>query len=150
MNISELRDNIKKLDWSSPKTSCIAVIDSLIADYSVNPYDLIQKDMKGTWEKAVLILNKIGYPRNKRALPKLIWLLKDINWPGSKESIEVLKKFDRTELAVAIIDALKMAYNESDYMWIGGLKMLIDKLQLHDEILVQYPCLDYVLSYSDF
>ena len=46
---------------------------------------------------------KIGYPRNKKALPKLSSLLQDRNWPGSLEAIEIFKDLGK-KISISYIE----------------------------------------------
>lgn len=122
----------------------------MLSDVTINPYDIIQVDLKCTWENAVSVLKKMGYPRNKKALPKLIWLLQDINWPGSMQAVEIIKGFDKSEIIIPVINAVKEACKEKDYMWIGGLKMIIESIDVYDEISNKYPEIDSVLRLAEF
>lgn len=150
MNKDELYKQIKDLDWSKTKETQNQAINKLISDTTINSYDIIQVDLKCTWENAVSVLKEMGYPRNKNALPKLIWLLQDINWPGSMQSIEVIKEFDKSEIIMPIISAIKVAYKEKDYMWIGGLQLLVKATGIYNSILEIYPQIDSVFKLAEF
>ncbi|MCD8157802.1 MAG: DUF5071 domain-containing protein, partial [Clostridiales bacterium] len=101
------------------------------------------------WQNSVYVIRKIGFPRNKLLLPNLIWLLQDINWPGALISIDVLADIEKEELIPLIETAITKAYEIKDYMWLGGLKMLIDKtnIQANDFCNSEVFCL---LKYADF
>lgn len=62
-------------------------------------------------------------------------MLKDLNWPGANESIEVLKQFDTDKLIPFIDIVLDQADLEEDSMWIYGIKELIGKLGIEQSIL---------------
>ena len=61
----------------------------------VDDYDLlILAGHKHTYPATVQLLKDVGYPKNKKALPSLVLLLQDTNWPGAVEGMSVLKEAD--------------------------------------------------------
>lgn len=91
-------------------------------------YDLlINKSMKRTWRYAVKVIKNIGYPKNKSLIPDLIWLLLDINWPGSVEAVELLSKVDKETHIPHLEKVLHEADADNDCMWIGGIKRVVDE-----------------------
>lgn len=86
---------------------------------------LIQEEDKSYWKIAAEIIEKIGYPQNSKAIPKLIELFQDFNWPGAQEALNSLLKLEISTLIPYIEDALYKACEEKDYIWIYGIKKLI-------------------------
>ncbi|WP_049680945.1 hypothetical protein [Peribacillus loiseleuriae] len=91
---------------------------------------LIQRDMKTTWPNAMLIISSIGFPKNENSIPSLLFLMQDINWPGAIEAVEIVKNIGKRSVLPYLEDALEIAYKSEDYMWIGGLKYLVDSLNI--------------------
>ncbi|NQX68681.1 DUF5071 domain-containing protein [Paenibacillus alba] len=96
---------------------------------------LIQDTDKDTWGNSMKIISSLGKDRAIIAIQWLLFLLKDLNWPGANESIEVLKQFDMDELIPFIDIVLDQADLEEDSMWIYGIKELIGKLGIEESVL---------------
>lgn len=125
MKISEIYKLVEDLSWEKPQEIQLNALEKLQSiDDEYTPY-LIPEEGKYCWENAVKVLYKIGYPRNRLAIPRLIWLLQDFNWPGVSSAIELLQKIDKNIILPYIEDALIKAHAQEDYMWIGGIKRLI-------------------------
>lgn len=125
MTVEETIELVKKLDWNLSLEVQKAAFDELMKGELDNVSVIIQPYMKPTWENAVKLIDELGYPKNKEALPQLIWLLSDINWPGALKAIDILKTIDKNVLEPLIIDAIDKAYKEQDTMWIAGINRLI-------------------------
>ena len=149
MNVEEIRKVVEKLNWRLPDEVQQDAYDVLLKADIDDTSLFIQSDMKYTWYNAVKLLSEIGYPKNKAALPRLIWLLSDVNWPGALEAIEILKNIDQAELIPLIRQALEAANDEKDTMWIGGIKQLIVEAKLQ-EILFSDESVSFILELADF
>ena len=57
----------------------------------------------------------------------LFGFLKDINWPGSIDSIHVLSNIPKAYLMPCLEKYILEACREEDSMWLGGLKLLVEK-----------------------
>lgn len=126
MTREETSKLVKELDWSQPKSVQEHAIAALTKTEESNYDLLLNKDMKFTWENAVKVIKNIGYPKNKSLIPDLIWLLLDVNWPGAWESVEMLSKIDKKTVIPYLENALHEADADNDYMWIGGIKCVVD------------------------
>ena len=104
---------------------------------------------KSTWDKGVQIIEKIGYPNNRKAIPLLIKMLQDINWPGACRAIEILASISKHILLPFIEEYLQKAYQEEDYMWIGGLKRLVETAKIQKEDFSDEAIFE-LLRFSDF
>lgn len=132
MELSEVKRLMKNLSWNMPQEVQLSVIRELTTiDDEYTPL-LIQDTEKHCWENAVKVLNKIGYPRNRLAIPCLIELMQDMNWPGVPTAIEILKSIDKSVIVPHIEASLIKAAEDDDRMWIGGIQRLIDILQISE------------------
>lgn len=133
MSKEEIMKYIDNLSWDETDEVQLQAMSKLkqIDEDSVSL--LIQCLKKPTWGNAVKVIKDIGFPKNKSAIPKIIWLLKDVNWPGAWEGIDVLKEMDIGTIILHIENALIMAEEEKDYMWIAGIQILVEQLQLSSD-----------------
>lgn len=127
MNESLIKDLVSKLSWEFPKEEQNKAINQLsIVDEQYFPL-LFNKNLKATWENVVIVIEKIGIPKNEFFIPELLWLLQDVNWPGSMHAIDVLLKQSKDIVIPKLEQTIKEAYQQEDYMWLGGLKLLVEK-----------------------
>lgn len=91
---------------------------------------LIQDTGKPYWQEAVTVINEIGSPRNYIAIPRLIWLLQDLNWPGTQGALDIMERIDKKVLMPYIEEALSEASYEEDYEWVAGIKELVTRKAL--------------------
>lgn len=129
--MNEFNQLVENLSWDKDvniQKDSINRLSEYIEDDKVS--ELITCYNKPCWHNGVLILKKIGYPRNKKAIPQLIWLFQDMNWPGVDMAIEILKSIEIKDVIPHIEDALLKASCEEDFMWIAGIKRLVKHLKL--------------------
>ena len=93
---------------------------------AVNCGMFMMQTRKSEWPQAVQIINSLGYPQNKEALPYLMELLLDPNWPGSQDAMSVLSKVEKSCLLPLIEKAIHDAYSSQDDLWLLGIQMLVD------------------------
>ena len=149
MNEKDIKQKIRELDFKLPMTVQQNAVDCLMKTEDKYLNLLFDTKLKCTWENSVKIIDKIGFPRNEVLLPKLIWLLQDINWPGALMAAEILKSIEKRTLVPLVEKAIIQAYEYEDYMWIGGLKMVVDKKPILKEDF-NNPATYELLKYSDF
>lgn len=130
MEVNQINMLLDDLAWTKPKEIRENAMSKLIKlDDDQIPL-LIQEYGKTHWHNAVDVIKNIGYPRNIVAIPRLIWLLQDFNWPGVKTAMEMLEGIDTGIIIPHIEEALKKAANNGDFMWIGGIKRLVERLKI--------------------
>ncbi|WLR44446.1 hypothetical protein LC087_18865 (plasmid) [Bacillus carboniphilus] len=93
---------------------------------------IIPKYGKNCWENGVKILSRMGYPRNKKALPKLAELLQDRNWPGSLDAIEVFRDIGKETSTPYIERECEKALECHDYDWLEHLEFACDSLEINE------------------
>lgn len=149
MNEKVIKQKIQELDFKLPMAVQQNAINYLlkIEDKYLNL--LFDTKLKCTWENSVKIIDKIGFPRNRVLLPKLIWILQDINWPGALMAVEILISIEKRTLVPLVEKAIIQAYENDDYMWIGGLKMVVEKKPILKEDFNNSNTYE-LLKYSDF
>lgn len=124
--INIIKKYVNNLDWTKPanvQEEAILYLSSVDPQYQSFVFD---KEQKHTWENAVRIIKNVGYPKNKDNIPQLIWLLKDVNWPGALDAIDILKELDRKLVIPLIEENTLIAHAEKDEMWLFGLKMFVE------------------------
>ncbi|MBM7616428.1 DUF5071 domain-containing protein [Alkaliphilus hydrothermalis] len=130
MNDIEIIRLVEQLSWDYPKESQQKAMKSLL-EIDVKLINLlIQEDKKSTWENALIVLEKLSYSHYIQAVPKLIWLLQDMNWPGVPIAVDIMKKVNINHLIHCVEEALIKAEAEEDYMWIAGIQSVIDTLNI--------------------
>ena len=127
MDLMEIKELVYNLDWKNSKEEQEEAIEKL-SKIEKKYFNLIfDKSLKATWENAVLVIDKIGTPKNEFFIPTLLWLLQDVNWPGALHAISILAKYDKNVLIPQLEPKIRVAYEREDYMWLGRLKMLVEK-----------------------
>ena len=87
-----------------------------------------------TWENALKVICKIGYPKNRTAMSAILYLFQDINWKTTEQAIKLVEDIYLHEpqmVLQAIDDATKTAANDDD--WLFGLECLRRKLEKEDK-----------------
>jgi hypothetical protein len=125
---------LMQFNWSPYQKNepTIAVKDKAKHDDS-DLKDIIQNSSKEKWFNIVASIKKMGYPRNKNAIHGLLFLLKDMNWPGADESFLLIKEMPRGDIKQPLQMALNQADKENDTVWIAGLRPLINHFNFTDD-----------------
>lgn len=127
MNKAEANNLIKLLDWKHPKKDQLYAIEKLSKIEKEFYFMLFNWNAKSTWENAVTVIGNLGFPNNKPLFRHLIWLMKDVNWPGAQEAIKILSNIsDRQYLLEKLEEYIELAFMENDTMWLGGLKCVVN------------------------
>ncbi len=127
MNKDDVVKYVSELDWSYPIETQNEAMDFL-SKADEEYFGLIfDKKLKSTWENAIKVIKRIGFPKNKPLLSELVWLLQDVNWPGASEAVETLSSTEKTAVIPIIEEALLKADAKNDSMWIGGINLVVKK-----------------------
>ena len=145
MKINELIDN---LDWNKPEYVQQEVIKELLEIDVETVLISFMESPKSTWPNFMKIIKKIGFPQAQIFIPELLKILQDINWPGSHEAIEIILLSDLKATIPLIENAVSEAYKEGDFMWLGGLKFLIEN-EKFDSSALSFKTKE-LLTYADF
>ena len=85
----------------------------------------ITKTQKDVWGNMVKVIMKNKNIDKRTILQDLIFLLKDLTWPGALEALNIIKEMKKEEVISDLKKALVEATNEKDEMWIDNLKLLL-------------------------
>lgn len=132
---AEVIENVKKyiadLDWNNTKEVQENAIEKLVMSLEGEEVILLASQdspcNKNCWYNAAIVLKEIGYPRNKEAIPYLMNWFQDLNWPGVKTIVELLRKVGIEEV-VHIKTAMEKAIVNKDEIWVEGLEYLAQEL----------------------
>lgn len=149
MDNTKINQLIKSLSWELPEDIQLNAIQGLTKIEPEKCDLLINPMLKNTWQNATLVIEKIGYPRNKKAIPSLLWLFKDLNWPGVDKAFTILAQVDKRDLIPLVEVAIENAFAEKDYMWLGGIKCFLEKAEISEELFNNNNIFK-LLMYSDF
>ena len=152
MNNCCIREMVKKLSWTLPESIQEEAIDGLVdlcIVKDVNLYDIFRETDKSTWINYCIVVEEVGSPKNVTAIPALLILLKDTNWPGSMEALSLLLKFRKEDLVPSVEKAIRAAFDEKDFIWLAGIKILVEKFGLtEDEFAESSIC--NLLDFADY
>lgn len=83
MDLKRLTSYTAQLDWHLPEETQEAAIAWLIEHMPREQLSLLFSPYteKSCWQNAVQVVVAIGYPENEVALPHLVELFQDLNWP---------------------------------------------------------------------
>lgn len=130
MNLDEMNQLLDELAPINPLEKRKEALSKLVRINDEEIPILIQDTGKSYWQEAVTVINEIGCPRNYIAIPRLIWLLQDLNWPGTQGALKLMERIDKSVLIPYIEEALKEASCDEDYEWIAGIKELVTRKAL--------------------
>lgn len=81
---------------------------------------------KDVWENLVAVIENKGYDEKKILLNDFLFLLQDLNWPGARRALEIIKSMEKADVQKPLQEALLEALSLNDEMWIFGLKIVAD------------------------
>ena len=85
---------------------------------------------KKYWQNSVKVVEKIGYPDNVAAFPRMVELFQDINWPGAEESVQYFKTLPKAIVVPFIEAGGRQAMVEQDDQWLWFLYAVCERLQI--------------------
>ena len=101
------------------------------------------------WKNFIEIIKGLEISQQEQLIPFLFECLQDPNWPIFEQAISELKKIGRDKITKYVELYLKKAYKEEDYMWIGGIKCLVENIGIKQSDFIDRD-LFRLLEYSDF
>lgn len=113
MDNIEIEEYLRNLDIDAPQYLQDYAISQLVNIEESKLYMLLQPVSKSYWGNAAIVLKQIGYPRVKSIISGLLEWIQDMNWPGSKEIVELLVTIDD-----AIVPYVKQVLKSGDGIWI--------------------------------
>ena len=86
-----------------------------------------------TWANAIDIIKEIGYPKNKLATERIMYLFQDINWKFAKTALSVVNDIYNHEpdiVVKAIEKNARLADKYCDTDWLFGLSWVKENLKI--------------------
>ncbi len=80
---------------------------------------------KDVWENILKVIKNNKSIDMHLILQDLLFLLKDLTWPGALDAFDIIKKMGKEEIYLDLTKALAKANREKDEMWIDNLKLLL-------------------------
>jgi hypothetical protein len=93
----------------------------------INEPDYFEKNIL---DKLINILISLKEPYLMYAIPQLIEVLKDLNWPGSIDSLEFLSILPIEKYIVDLENSMASAIKDNDEDWLFGIFYLIEKVNI--------------------
>ncbi|MBO3444344.1 DUF5071 domain-containing protein [Clostridium sp. CCUG 7971] len=87
---------------------------------------------KNILDNLINILIKLPNPQLIYAIPQLVEVLQDLNWPGSMDSVEFLSSLPIKKYIKSLEYSLEKAIKEKDEDWLFGIFYLIDKVPIKE------------------
>lgn len=104
---------------------------------------------KMEWSNVVRIVQRIGYPDNEAALPKLVELFQDMNWPGAIEALRYLQTLDKSIVLPYIEAGAEEARRTNDDSWLWFLYSACTDLHICRDHFVDGTLFDLMQHYYD-
>lgn len=121
---------LRSLSWHQPEEEQELAIVSLIRHKENFINSLITELSKDQWHNAVKLIGHLDYSDQVRMIPQMLFLLKDMNWPGALDATRIMENLNPTELRPYICKALIQANSENDTIWITWIKGFVEELKL--------------------
>ncbi len=86
-----------------------------------------------TWGNAIRVIKQIGYPKNKLATERIMYLFQDVNWEFTNIALSVIKEIYIHEPDIvinAIESSAKLADKLYDTEWLFGLSWVKENLKI--------------------
>lgn len=94
MERTQIKEYVGQLSWDQPEETQQRAIRALSALAPDERRWVLNSMRKDTWENTVQVIANAGYPGNQAVLPDLFWLLQDLNWPGSAQTMTLLASLE--------------------------------------------------------
>ena len=71
------------------------------------------------------VLSKKKNMIKEQALQGLLFLFKDLSWPGASMAFDIIKQIPKDKVLIDLEIALSDAFEENDGIWVANLKQVI-------------------------
>ena len=137
---------VNMLHWNLQESEVNSIIRRKIDLIDASDYDmLLLAGQKHTWSNTVKFIAAAGYPKNKKALPSLVLLLQDLNWPGANDGMRVLKAAHMKDSTVSIPileAAIESAFIDNDTIWLAWIKHFLKYAQIDRSCFINHDIYD--------
>lgn len=117
---------LESLSWNNDIETQQKGVKQLIEDESIDINQLIEQADKTCFQNIVLAVSQKNWENQYKAVDGLLILLQDLNWPGSLDGLNILKRLPRDIVLGPLENALKKAVKTFDDMWLSNLNILIN------------------------
>ncbi len=117
---------LESLSWNNDIETQQKGVKQLIEDESIDINQLIEQADKTCFQNIVLAVSKKNWENQCKAVDGLLILLQDLNWPGSLDGLNILKRLPRDIVLGSLENALEKAIKTFDDMWLSNLNILIN------------------------
>ena len=118
-------NKLEDLSWDKDKKTQEEAISFFSNDDSFNFNQLIKESPKKIMSNLVKVITNKKIGEQYQSIKGLLYLLKDLSWPGSEKAMSLLKSYPKEALLPDLENTLKEASQENDDNWLGNLKTLI-------------------------
>lgn len=115
---------IEHLSWINSSDIQEEAINFLSRASDWDARNCIISTSKDVWENLIKAINKNEFIDKKKLLPDLLFLLKDLTWPGALEALEILKGLGKEIVYNDLKKMIIQANYVNDEMWIMNLNIL--------------------------
>ncbi|MHA6484113.1 DUF5071 domain-containing protein [Paenibacillus sp. strain BS8-2] len=124
---------LASLNWHRPQSEQDFAVQELIhyKDEIINIF--ISETQKEQWHNAIRIIERLDNLDQLKAVPQMLLLLMDMNWPGAQPAVEIMKKLDLESIRPYVEEVLIRAENEKDTIWIAWIKYLIEQMNAEND-----------------
>lgn len=125
---------LSSLNWHLPQEEQDFAVQELVhyKDEIINRF--ISETQKEHWHNAIRVIEKLDASYQIMAVPQMLLLLMDLNWPGAMPAVEIMKKLDNESIKPYIEATLIRADIENDTIWIAWIKYLIEQKNLLNDL----------------
>lgn len=137
---------LETLSWSNDTETQQNGVRQLIEDDSVDINKLIEQADKTCLQNIVLAVSQKNWANQYKSVDGLLILLQDLNWPGSLDGLNILKRFPKDIVLGPLENALKKAVETSDDMWLSNLNLLIKHFSYTQKDFANIQ-IEYIMSF---
>lgn len=118
-------DVLRMLSWKESLETQNNAIEYLSGVEDWDFRNCIINTPKDVWENILKVIKKNKSIDMHLILQDLLFLFKDLTWPGALDAFDIIKKMGKEEIYLDLTKALAKANSEKDEMWIDNLKLLL-------------------------
>src|SRR5690625_1818126 len=101
-------------------------INSCIDLTTMSPKDIVERNYdKVYWEEGAKLLRSMELSQIMDIIPNLFEWIQDLNWPGSKEVMELLANLPKPLLIFSLEQAINSALVQNDEEWLYSISIFI-------------------------
>ena len=128
----DLQTLLRSLSWYYPEEQQEQAIQKLIIHKKKYVNSLITQSSKDQWHNAVRLIGHLDYSDQVQMIPEMLFLLKDMNWPGALDATRIMEGLNPEELKPHISRALIEANKENNIIWITWIKGFIEEIMIQE------------------